>query len=304
MQTATATKEKLQAASASVLSALLLTGMKVAAGVLSGSLGILAEAAHSSLDLVAALFTWGAIHLASKPPDRDHPYGHGKIENLSALAQTLLLLLTCGWICYEAIERLFFRPVHVAASVWSFLVIVISIAVDVYRSRKLQAAAIKHNSPALAADALHFSSDIWSSAVVLVGLGCTKLVDFFPAWGFLHKADALAALVVAAVVAIVTLKLGIKAVHGLLDAAPDGIPRTVKETVESIPGVSDCHRIRVRHSGPQLFIDLHVRLNGHQTLIEAHALTDKIERHLKKMWPGADVTVHAEPVRSTKLASN
>jgi cation diffusion facilitator family transporter len=298
MQSDAAKKEKLQAAAASVVSALLLTGMKVGAGIFSGSLGILAEAAHSSLDLVAAIFTWGAIHYASKPADEDHPYGHGKIENLSALAQTLLLLLTCGWICYEAIERLFFKEVTIRASFLSFIVIVISIAVDVYRSRKLQAAAIKYNSPALAADALHFSSDIWSSVVVLFGLGCTRLADWLTNWKFLHKADALAALVVAVVVAIVTLKLGIKAVHGLLDAAPDGIAKTIKETVESIPGVSDPHRIRVRHAGPQMFIDLHVRLNGQQTLTEAHDVTKDIEQRLKEVWPGSDVTVHAEPCRS------
>jgi len=166
-----AQKEKREAALSSVVAALLLTGLKLAIGLLTGSLGILAEAAHSGLDLVAALVTFFAVRLSDRPPDEHHLYGYGKIENLSALIETLLLLITCVWIIYEAIQRLFFKSVEIEASIWAFAVMGISIVVDITRSRILYAAARKHKSQALEADALHFSTDIWSSSVVIVGLG-------------------------------------------------------------------------------------------------------------------------------------
>ena len=291
-----ATQEKLGAAMSSVLSAILLTVMKVVVGVLTGSLGILAEAAHSGLDLVAAVVTYSAVHFSSKPADRDHPYGHGKIENLSAMIETLLLLATCGWIISEAVERLFYKEVPVEASFWAFAVMAISIAVDVHRSRLLYAAARKHRSQALEADALHFSTDIWSSAVVIVGLACLKVADWwFPGVTWLRHADAVAALVVAAIVVVVSLRLGVRTIQALLDAAPAGLAEQIKQAAEAVPGVSDCHQIRVRHSGPQMFVDLHVLVDGRQTLAEAHALTELVEEKIRVFLPEADVTVHPEP---------
>jgi cation diffusion facilitator family transporter len=290
-----AKKEKLSAALSSVVSAVLLTGLKIVVGFMTGSLGILAEAAHSGLDLVAAMVTYSAIHFSSKPADREHHYGHGKVENLSALIETLLLLATCGWIIYEASERLFFKDVVVKSSLWAFFVMAISIAVDIYRSRKLYAAARKHRSQALEADALHFSTDIWSSAVVILGLGCIKLADCFPALAWLNKADAVAALVVALIVVLVSFRLGMETVQGLLDVSPDGLTERIKQSAESVPGVFDCHHLRVRRSGPHLFVDLHVLMDGQQTLLQSHALTEDIERRILAVAPGADVTVHAEP---------
>jgi len=294
--TSIATQEKLSAALSSILAAVLLTALKIVVGVFTGSLGILAEAAHSGLDLVAAVVTYSAVHFSSKPADRDHPYGHGKIENLSAMIETLLLLATCGWIISEAVKRLFFREVAVEASFWAFAVMGISIAVDYHRSRMLYAAARKHRSQALEADALHFSTDIWSSAVVIVGLACIKAADWwFPKATWLRHADAVAALVVAAIVVMVSLRLGLRTIHALLDAAPVGLAEQIKQAAESVPGVSDCHQIRVRHSGPQLFVDLHVLVDGRQTLAEAHALTELVEEKIRVFVPEADVTVHPEP---------
>src|SRR5512136_328100 len=152
----TAEQEKRWVALTSVLAAILLTTMKIVIGLLTHSLGILAEAAHSGLDLIAAGVTFFAVRISDRPPDHEHPYGHGKVENLSALVETLLLLATCGWIIYEAIERLFIQSVHVDATAWAFVVVIISIVVDVTRSRALMRAAQKHNSQALEADALHF----------------------------------------------------------------------------------------------------------------------------------------------------
>src|SRR5262245_35416528 len=147
---------KASVAGSSVLAALGLTTGKLAVGLLTGSLGILAEAAHSALDLLAALLTLFAVRFSARPPDSSHPYGHGKIENLSAFLEAGLLLVTCGWIVYEAIERLFFHTVHVEPSIWAFGIMAVSIAVDYRRSRALKRVALQTGSQALMADALHF----------------------------------------------------------------------------------------------------------------------------------------------------
>lgn len=291
----TADQEKRGAALNSVLAAVFLTGIKLVVGLASGSLGILAEAAHSGLDLIAAMVTYLAVRVSGKAADRDHLYGHGKVENLSAFFETVLLLVTCVWIIHEAYDRLVVKEVEVTASFWAFAVMVISIVVDVSRSRMLYRAADKHKSQALEADALHFSTDVWSSAVVLFGLAGVKIASWFPALGFLVKADAVAALGVAIIVIYVSIRLGIRTIEGLLDTAPPGIAEKVKGLVESVAQVQDCHAVRVRTSGPHLFIDIHVSLDGSLTLKQAHQLTDQVEQHIQQAIPGADVTVHPEP---------
>lgn len=293
-----AEREKKYAALTSVIAAIGLTVFKIIIGILTGSLGILAEAAHSGLDLLAAIVTFAAIHFSSKPADRDHLYGHGKIENLSALFETLLLLVTCVWIISEAVERLFLKEVRVDASIWAFLVMIVSIVIDYSRSRVLYRAARDYNSQALEADALHFSTDIWSSAVVILGLICIKIGDWVPSLGFLHKADALAALGVAIIVIYVSIQLGMRTVQALIDAAPHGIHDAIKNSVESLPGVSNCHNIRIRHSGPQTFVDIHILADGAKTLKEIHDLTEEIECEIQKIIPDADVTIHPEPCRT------
>jgi cation diffusion facilitator family transporter len=165
----------------------------------------------------------------------------------------------------------------------------------VSRSRMLHRVAKKHNSQALEADALHFSTDIWSSAVVILGLICVGLSDVLKNADFLHYADAIAALVVAGIVIQVSIKLGIKTVNALLDTAPAGLEEKVIAAVGEIPGARDCHNIRIRASGPQIFIDFHVVMDGKKTLNEAHRLADDIERAIQKFIPNADVTVHPEP---------
>jgi cation diffusion facilitator family transporter len=295
MTTSIAYKEKNQAAASSVLAAIGLTSLKVVVGVLTGSLGILAEAAHSALDLVAALMTWFAVRISGKPPDLDHLYGHGKVENLSALIETILLLATCVWVLYSAITRLIHGRTDIEVTVWSFAVMAFSMIVDFSRSRMLSKAAKKHNSQALEADALHFSTDIWSSAVVIVGLAGVKLSEAHPALPLLKNADAVSAICVAAIVFFVCGRLGMRTVQALLDAAPKGLNDQIKRVAESVPGIQDCHRVRARYSGAQLFVDAHVLVDGNQTLDQAHALTDAVEAAIERIAPGADVTVHAEP---------
>ena len=287
--------EKQHAAKTSVLAAFALVAMKVIVGLMTGSLGILAEAAHSALDMVAAVVTWFAVHASAKPADREHRYGHGKVENLSALFETVLLLITCGWIGHEAIKRIISGKVDVEVTFWSFAVMGISIVVDISRSRMLHQAAKKYNSQALEADALHFSTDIWSSAVVNLGLLCVGLSGVVPNGDWLHYADAVAALIVGVIVIQISWKLGMRTVAGLLDAAPAGVEEKVIAAAEKVPGVFNCHHVRVRSSGPEVFIDLHVLVDGHMSLQAAHDLTESIEKAVKAVCPDADVTVHPEP---------
>jgi len=221
-----AQREKHLVALSSVLAAILLTGMKVVVGALTGSIGILAEAAHSALDLVAAAVTLFAVRASGRPADREHAYGHGKVENLSALFETALLLATCAWIAREAVLRLFFRSAHVEVNAWSFAIMVVSIAVDVSRSRALRRAAVKYGSQALEADALHFATDVWSSSVVIGGLACVVLSERL-SLPWLAQADSVAALGVAGISAWVSVRLGKKSVDDLLDAAPPGLAEVV-----------------------------------------------------------------------------
>src|SRR3974390_1608112 len=162
--------EKKSVALNSVYAAVAITALKIVVGVTTGSLGILSEAAHSGLDLIAAVITYFSVRVSDKPADADHQYGHGKVENFSAFIETGLLLLTCLWIIYEAIKRLFFHNVEIEPSVAAFVVMFISIGVDIWRSRALGKIALKYDSQALEADALHFSTDVWSSSVVILGL--------------------------------------------------------------------------------------------------------------------------------------
>lgn len=288
-------REKRSVALISVFAAVGLTAFKIIVGLTTGSLGILAEAAHSGLDLAAALMTLFAVRISGRPADRTHLYGHGKVENLSALFETGLLLGTCAWILYEAAHRLASHEVALEVNVWSFLVMGTSIVVDISRSRALSRTALKFRSQALEADALHFSTDIWSSAVVILGLVCVMVGKRVPGLDFLHHADAVAAIGVALIVVYVSGQLTIRTIQALLDVAPSGLEKKIIATVESLPGVSNCHSVRMRYSGPQFFVDIHVFVDGNQTLRDAHKLTEEIEQTIQELVPRADVTVHPEP---------
>jgi cation diffusion facilitator family transporter len=293
-----ARREKSWAAASSVVGAVCLTTMKIVVGVATGSLGILAEAAHSGLDLVAAIMTLFAVRISGRPADSGHPYGHGKVESLSALAETALLIITCIWILYGAIGRLRTGIAEIEVTIWSFAVMITSIVVDVSRSRVLRRAAEKYQSQALEADALHFSTDIWSSAVVILGLVSVAIGDRFPQFAWLRYADAIAAIIVALIVIGVTWKLGVRTVQSLIDGVPPGLEETITAAAGAVPGIYNVHNLRMRYSGPQLFVDVHVLVDGSQSLRQAHDLTDEVERSIQRLMPNADVTVHAEPDES------
>jgi cation diffusion facilitator family transporter len=290
-----AAREKNSAARSSVVAAVFLTGMKIVVGLATGSLGILAEAAHSALDLVAAAMTLIAVRVSGRPADKNHTYGHGKVENLSAMFETALLLITCIWIVYEAIRRLFFRDVHIEASIWAFLVMVVSIVIDLTRSRILARAAGKYHSQALEADALHFSTDVWSSSVVILGLGLVFLSKIL-GLPWLEKADAVAALGVSAIVVVVSVKMGKKTITDLLD----GIPAEMHEAVvraAHVPGVLGVDRARIRRSGPELFVDVVLYVSRHAAFEHAHEISNDAKNAIRRAlnMPDADVSIHVAP---------
>ena len=293
-------REKKTVALSSVVAAVFLTTMKLVVGLLTQSLGLLAEAAHSGLDLIAAVVTFLAVRVSGRPPDSEHHYGHGKVENLSALIETLLLLATCAWIIYEAISRLFFEDVGVRAPVWSFLVMAISILVDFTRSRALMRVAKKHGSQALEADALHFSTDIWSSCVVILGLAGIRLGDYLAtshptAADWLYRADAIAALGVSAIVIYVSIRLGQRTVAVLMDRAPKGMSASVRQAMAKLPGVSEVNQVRIRQSGPSTFVDLVLSVKADTSVERAHSIAAEAENQVHQLVPKSDVMVHVEP---------
>jgi len=248
--------EKRSAAGNSVLAAVVITGLKILVGVTTGSLGILSEAAHSGLDLIASLLTFFSVGVSDKPADADHQYGHGKVENFSAFVETGLLLLTCAWVIYEATLRLFFRRIEIEPSIAAFAVMLFSMGIDWWRSRALARIANKYDSQALEADALHFSTDIWSAGVVVVGLalvliGRTYHVDW------LRDSDPIAALFVAGVVVSVSWRLARRTIDALLDAAPPGVRSKIYDAVSRVDGVLEVDRVRIRA------LDAVVQTRGH-----------------------------------------
>lgn len=286
--------EKRAVAGASVVAAIAITTLKMIVGVSTGSLGILSEAAHSGLDLVAAIVTFLSIRVSDKPADADHLYGHGKVENFSAFIETGLLLLTCIWIIYEAIERLFLRKVEIVPSIAAFLVMIFSIAIDYWRSRALGRIAVKYDSQALEADALHFSTDIWSSSVVIVGLILVQLGHTYGV-GWLRAADPIAALVVAGVVIYVSWRLARKTVDALLDAAPPGVRNQIIDAVSKVAGVLEVDRVRIRRAGNRYFADLSIGLARNVTFQRSEQMAGAVTESVHDILPDADVVVHSVP---------
>jgi cation diffusion facilitator family transporter len=289
-----AAHEKQSVALNSMLAAILLTTLKMVVGILTGSLGILSEALHSALDLVAAAVTYLSVRVSDKPADLDHPFGHGKIEHLSAFVETALLFATCAWIIWEAGSRLFFREVHVEPSAWAFGVMFISVTIDTFRSRALFRVARKYNSQALEADALHFSTDVYSSSVVILGLVLVLIAEQRNIPWLLH-ADPVAALVVAGFVVYISLRLGKRTVDALVDAAPEGAPARIAEIVARVPGVLSLDRVRVRQSGSRLFVDLRLTLESNISLEHAQSVADLVESEVHQLFPTADVVIHTTP---------
>jgi cation diffusion facilitator family transporter len=299
-----AEQEKRFVALTSVGAAIFIAAIKLIVGILTHSLGILAEAAHSALDLAAAAVTFFAVRISGRPPDERQMFGYGKVENLSALFEAFLLLVTCIWIIYEAVDRLVYKAVAVDISVWSFLVMLISIAINISRARALMRVAKKHGSQALEADAIHFNTDIWSSWVVIGGLVLVALGDWLKLHttvsqgviDWLYRADSIAALGVSGIVIYVTFELGKRTIEGLLDQAPKGIQPMLTAEVAKIPGLWRVRQLRIRPSGPYTFVDMDLEIPRCISFEQAHAISVQAKAIILKMIDRADVVIHFDPV--------
>ena len=265
-----------------------LTLAKGVVGLLTGSLAILSEAAHSLIDLAATVMTYFAVRISGKPADAEHLYGHGKVESVSALIETALLFVLAGVVLWEAVKRLTSaQPPEVEATPWAFAVIALSIAVDFFRARVLYRTAEKTSSHALAADALHFASDMWSSLAVLVGL-------FGIALGY-SWADSIAAMAVSVMICIAGWRLGRRTIDTLTDTAPAGAADKISTAIGRIPGVVGVEGLRVRQVGEVLFVDLVVAVSRTLPLDRVAALKDRIVETVRADSPAAEVTVTTQP---------
>ncbi len=280
--------DKHQVALTSIAASATLTVAKAAVGLATGSLAILSEAAHSLIDLAATVMTYFAIRIADMPADAEHHYGHGKVESLSALAETALLFVLSGVVIWEAGRRLLgFESEAVSATFAAFGVMAASIVIDYLRSRALYRAAKAHRSEALEADALHFGSDMWSSAAVLAGLAGLRLG--------LPWADSAAALVVALFVCLAGWRLGRRTIDTLTDTAPAGAAERIGTIARHVTGVVDVTRVRVRQVGPTLFVDLDVAASRTLPLDRVEALKGEIARAVSAAMPDAEINVTVVP---------
>ena len=280
--------EKQRVVSFSVLASLALTITKFAAGFVTGSLGILSEAIHSLIDLGATLVTWFAVRWSDQPPDEEHHYGHAKAESVAALIETGLLFLTTGWIVFEAVKRLLGGQQPIEVTWWAIAIIGGSILVDFSRARVLRKVALETSSEALEADALHFSSDMWSSLVVLLGLVAV--------WRGFPMADAGAAIIVSFFVALAGWRLGKRTLATLLDTAPAGATAELRSLIEHTSGVLLLSSLRLRPAGPILFTSVVVEVPRTMPVDDIVKLKDTLTEKIIEKFPSADVTVTVNPV--------
>jgi cation diffusion facilitator family transporter len=289
--------QKRRVALHSMVAAAAMTVLKLAAGLMSGSLGVLSDATHSALDLVGVTLTFFSVQLSDKPADEDHTYGHGKFENLSAFGETGLMAVSCAWIIWEAMQRLVVHTVEIHHSVWPVLVLLTSIAVDYWRSRRLRAVAERTGSPALATDAFHFASDIWSTLAVLVGLGASW-IGIRLGIGWLRLADPFAAVVVSLMILRMTLHLGRETVAVLMDEVPAETRQRLVDEVAKVEGVLAVEQARVRRAGARYFADLTLALPRQNTFEHTGELVRAATEAVHRALPTADVVIHTVPRES------
>jgi cation diffusion facilitator family transporter len=293
--------EKRRVALHSMLAAAVMTLLKLAAGLLSGSLGVLSDAAHSGLDLVGAALTFFSVQVSDRPADEDHTYGHGKFENFSSFGEVILMAASSAWIIWEAVKRIIHPGKDLQALAWPVLVVLCSIGVDFWRSRRLQAVADRTGSSALATDAFHFASDIWSSLAVLCGL-CASWAGIHFGIVALRYADPLAAMVVSLLILRLTLRLGHEAVSVLLDEIPAETRGRILSEVERVPGVLSVEQARVRRAGANYFADLTLALPRRFTFEHTGELVQAATEAVHRTLPEADVVIHTVP-RQAKAES-
>ena len=288
VQIASDARLKRRTALASVAASVLMTLMKFAAGTMAGSLALLSEAAHNGVDVAASGLTYYVVRVADKPADEDHPFGHAKFEAVAALFQTGFLFVLAAVVAFAAFRRIGGAAETVDANPFAFGAIVVSIVVDLARWRTLAIVAARTGSDALAADALHFSSDLIASALVLMGLAATRA-------GLPH-ADAVAAIGVALFIGVAGFRLGRRTVDALVDAAPKGMAQSLRLAVEQVPGVAGTDFIRLRRAGAKVVGDLGLNVSRTLPLERVAALKADVEAAIHASQPNVEVTLTANPV--------
>src|ERR1700730_9951787 len=279
---------------ASLVAALALVALKLATALATGSLAMLSETAHSGLDAMVTALTLYAVAVAARPPDADHPYGHGKAENVAAMAEAVALLLLAATLGREAVVRLIDPGSPIKTAWYAFVVMAASMALDAFRYRVLAATGRKYHSPALMADAVNFKADLLTSAAVLLGLGAVKL-------GY-KQADAIGGLVVALYVAAQAVLIGRRSIDALMDRAPQEALRRIRGAAGAIPGV-EVRRVRLRYAGGQPQTDVVVGVSRTVPLERAHSLTEEVEEAIRSVEPGAAVVFHVEPLADEKIVA-
>jgi cation diffusion facilitator family transporter len=279
---------KSRVAAISVFASAGMAAAKFVVGVAIGSLALISEALHSSVDVVATVITWLVVRVSDRPADKEHHYGHGKLESISALGVIALLYVLAGGILVESYSRLREGAPPPTLSAIPFIVLVIDIAVNFWRARALQRTARETKSQALAADALHFTSDVLGSVAVIIGLALSGLGY---AWG-----DAAAAVAVAVMIALLGLRLARSTVETLLDRAPDGASEKAATAIRAVPGVLDVERLRVRMVGSTHFIDAIVKVPRTYPIDRVEEIKRTAQEAVTTALGDADLTFTAVPV--------
>lgn len=272
----------------SIVVTVLITSAKAVAGWMTGSLALLSDASQSLLDVAATTVTFLVVRAADQPPDEEHPYGHAKFESVAAFGQTALLCALSGIVAFEGVRRLVANESHVETSVAAFIVLIVSIVVDAWRWRALTVTARETKSEALAADALHFSSDLVNSCLVLIALGAAALG--YPA------ADPLIAVAVAVFIAIAGWRLGRKTIDSLVDAAPLELTRRVSARVLAVPGVVGIGSIKIRRAGAAVLGEVIVTISRIIAFERVAEIKAEISQAIAQEAPGAEVVVTANPI--------
>jgi cation diffusion facilitator family transporter len=277
----------------SIFSNALLIVFKVVAGMLMGSVAVISEAIHSGIDLVAAVVAYLAVGKAEEPADADHPFGHGKFENISGFFEALLIFAAAGLIIYEAVKK-FFHSFEVENLDWGIGVMAVSAAANIFVSRQLFRSAKKHGSIAIEADALHLWTDVLTSIGVMMGLVLIRLTDW-------HVLDPVIAILVAGLILKASLNLTVRSIADLADKKlPDNEINSIHTVITRYPEVKGYHKLRTRRSGPRREIDIHIQIDKETTIAAAHELCFRIENEIKSGLPGAYVTIHVEPGKTGK----
>jgi cation diffusion facilitator family transporter len=281
---------KQRAALISVVSNISLVLLKIAAGIAMGSVSVVSEAIHSGIDLIASLVAYVSIKKSNEPADEDHPFGHGKYENISGFFEAILIFVAAGLIIYEAGKKLMFQT-EIEGLGWGIGVMDISTVVNICVSRVLYRIAKREHSIALEADAMHLSVDVFTSLGVFAGLIAIKLTD-------IHLLDPAIALVVAAMILRGSWGLTVRAIGDLADKTlPDEDVATIKGILGHYPTVRSFHRLRTRMSGKQRQIDIHIHVDGTMDVNAAHDLCNSIEHDIKSVFAETYVVIHVEPYR-------